>query len=79
VADRKQGVLEPVLAHARIAVADLEAEHRAEFIHHRSQVAGHQADLAHAQAHEGFPPSLPAIFCLSSSGVSRTMSSFWWA
>jgi hypothetical protein len=79
VADREEGVLETVLADPGVAVAHLEPEHGAELVHHRGQVAGHQADLSHPQAHERFPASLAAIFCLSCSGVSRTMSSFWWA
>lgn len=49
VAHREEGVLEPVLAHARIAMADLEAEHRAQLVDDLRQVAGHQADLAHAE------------------------------
>src|SRR5690242_3857588 len=78
VADREQRVLEAVLAHTRIAMADLQAQHRAQLLHHRLEPAGHQADLPHADAvHAGRPASLAAIFRFSSSGVRRTMSSFW--
>src|SRR5262245_56010344 len=78
VAHREQRVLEAVLADARVAMADLEAEHRAQLLHHRLEPPGDQADLPHADAaHARRSTSLAAIFCFSSSGVRRTMSSFW--
>src|SRR5262249_49630017 len=60
VADGEERVLEAVLAHARVAIADLEAERLAEVLHDGRELASHQADLPHAKVHgrgHWMPPS----------------------
>src|SRR5262249_32808788 len=84
VADGEQRVLEPVLAHARVAIAHLEAEHLVEGVHDRSELAGHQADLPHAKVHgrwHGMPPSPMRVMRLSDVRVeprsTRTSATSW--
>src|SRR5215813_9270790 len=64
VADGKERVLEPVLAHARVPVAHLEAEHLTEGVHDGRELAGDQTDLPHAKVHDlghGISPSLVLV------------------
>src|SRR5262249_25540405 len=49
VTDGKERVLEPILTHARVSVAHLEAENLAEGVDHGGELAGHQTDLPHAK------------------------------
>src|SRR5262245_6213461 len=51
VTDGKKRVLEPVLAHARVAVAHLEAEDLAEGVDDGGELPDHQTDLPHAKVH----------------------------
>src|SRR5262245_28085792 len=51
VTDGKERVLEPVLAHAGVAVAHLETEDLAEGVDDGGELAGHQTDLPHTKVH----------------------------